>query len=119
MQATLSPLDEGALDIPLTEQIAEVKRELAMREKVYPSQVRMHRMTQATATKQVRTMRAVLNTLLDKDTGQVTELSAENARLTIVLSQCEYALRKAQELLDANAQKAGAALSKISGGPNP
>lgn len=57
--------------IPLTDQIACVEREIAMREKVYPRRVAANRMTQQTADLQLRQMDAVLATLrhlnMDRD----------------------------------------------------
>jgi hypothetical protein len=50
--------------ITLAEQIAEVRRELRMREAVYPREVaRRGRFTQAQADRQINTMRAALETL--------------------------------------------------------
>jgi hypothetical protein len=48
---------------PLPEQIACVKRELGMREHVYPRRVSDGRMAQADANRELLTMRAVLVTL--------------------------------------------------------
>jgi len=47
----------------LAEQIAAVRREIAMRESLYPKWVSHGRMSQAEATDGVRVMRAVLDTL--------------------------------------------------------
>lgn len=49
--------------IPLDEQIACVKREIAMRERVYPKWVASKRMTQAKADSELAAMRAVLRTV--------------------------------------------------------
>jgi len=49
--------------IPLQEQIAEVRREIAMREAVYPGLVERKKLTQARADKQLAVMRAVLEQL--------------------------------------------------------
>ena len=49
--------------IPLAEQIAEVKREIAMRKRVYPKWVATGRMTQEQADKQIAAMEAALGTL--------------------------------------------------------
>lgn len=48
---------------PLAEQIAEVRREIAMRERNYPGFVRRGLVTQARADQQLLLMRAVLTTL--------------------------------------------------------
>jgi hypothetical protein len=48
----------------LAAQIACVRREIALREKVYPNWVRTGRMTKAEAEDQISTMRDVLVTLL-------------------------------------------------------
>jgi hypothetical protein len=49
----------------LEEQIAAVRRELALRERVYPRFVANRQMTKAKADYELETMRAVLRTLLD------------------------------------------------------
>ena len=54
-------------DIPLADQIAEVKRELAMRENVYPKLIDSGRLTPAAAHRHLANMRAVLATLEDID----------------------------------------------------
>lgn len=51
-------------DIPLSEQIAEVKRELALRERVYPGFVKSGRMKQAEADQHYARMKAALYTLM-------------------------------------------------------
>ncbi len=48
----------------LTDQIASVKREIAMRERVYPAWVMRERMTQIQADHELDCMRAVLATLV-------------------------------------------------------
>lgn len=53
----------GSLPVPLAAQIKEVEREIAQRERVYPRWVADGRMPQATANRQIATMRAVLATL--------------------------------------------------------
>jgi hypothetical protein len=50
-------------DATLDEQIAEIARELAMRERLYPTWVATRRMKVHDATRQLRRMRAVLRTL--------------------------------------------------------
>lgn len=61
---TLSPYVEGEPPtISLTLQIAAVKRELAMREGVYPKRVAARAMTQDKADYQIAAMRSVLATL--------------------------------------------------------
>jgi hypothetical protein len=52
-----------ALDVPLDAQIAEVEREIAMRERVYKNCVEKKTMTQQLADKKLDAMRAVLDTL--------------------------------------------------------
>ena len=47
----------------LAEQIAAVKREIGLRERVYPSQVAKGRMKQETADRELAVMRSVLATL--------------------------------------------------------
>lgn len=49
--------------IPLADQIAAVRREIAMREQAYPGWVAAARMTQQKADQQIAAMRAVLATL--------------------------------------------------------
>jgi hypothetical protein len=48
----------------LTDQVACVRREIAMRESVYARRVADGKMRQVTADRELETMRAVLNTLL-------------------------------------------------------
>lgn len=50
-------------DVSLADQIACVKREIAMRERAYPRWVESERMTQAQADRELLSMRAVLETL--------------------------------------------------------
>ncbi len=50
-------------EIPIEEQIKEVKREIGMREHVYRGQVASGKMPEAEMTKKIATMRAVLATL--------------------------------------------------------
>lgn len=59
-----SVLDEDLSDVSLAEEIAAVKRELAMREGVYPRLVSQGKMKQASADLQLRVMRRVLQRLL-------------------------------------------------------
>lgn len=49
---------------PLAQQIAEVKRELALRERVYPGFVARQKMTQEAANEHMARMKAALHTLL-------------------------------------------------------
>ncbi len=49
--------------IPLDEQIKCVRREISLRDRVYPSWVARQRMTQRKADEEIATMRAVLATL--------------------------------------------------------
>jgi hypothetical protein len=64
----LTVQDEDLSDITLPDMIAEVKRELAMRERVYPGWIANGRLKQATADRDMRRMRAVLELLLDLTT---------------------------------------------------
>lgn len=57
--------DEDLSDVTAAEMIAEVKRELALRERVYPNLVRQRRMHQHEADRGMRRMRAVLKRLLE------------------------------------------------------
>lgn len=49
---------------PLAEQIACVEREIAMRERVYPTLIARQRMSKANADRETAQMKAVLATLL-------------------------------------------------------
>jgi hypothetical protein len=51
------------MQTPYTEQLACVERELALREKVYPRWVRDNRMPKSSADREIRAMRAVVETL--------------------------------------------------------
>lgn len=53
----------------LVEQIAEVRREIAMRERVYPRFVANGKLTQAKADRALATMRAVLMTLVNLESA--------------------------------------------------
>jgi hypothetical protein len=53
----------SALPVPLSDQIAAVEREIAMRRRVYPRSVAEGRMPQARADAELRAMSAVLETL--------------------------------------------------------
>ena len=57
------------LPITLDDQIAAVKREIAMRERVYPRQVFNRKMSQKTADRELALMRAILNTLTELSSG--------------------------------------------------
>lgn len=50
--------------VPLTDQITEVRREITMRERIYPRWVETGRLTKAAAERQTDAMRAVMATLL-------------------------------------------------------
>ena len=52
------------MTIPLADQIKEAKRELAMRERLYPGWIAKGTLKQADADRQLERMRAVLHTLL-------------------------------------------------------
>lgn len=62
------------MSVPLTEQIACVKREIGLRERVYPRWVSSERMTQAKADTELRAMKAVLHTLEQLDATDRPEL---------------------------------------------
>ena len=51
-------------EIPLANQIAELKREIAIRKNTFPKWVAQGRMTQAKADQQIQDMTAALHTLL-------------------------------------------------------
>jgi hypothetical protein len=55
-------------DVSLREQIQEVERELALRDRVYPGQVRMGKMRQSIADYHMNRMQAVRETLLQLKT---------------------------------------------------
>lgn len=50
---------------PLADQIACVRREIAMREAVYPRRVHAGKMPERMARREIETMKAVLETLCD------------------------------------------------------
>lgn len=52
------------MSFTLTEQIAELKREVAIRENVYPRWVQSGKLKQADADKQIGRMKAALHTLI-------------------------------------------------------
>lgn len=52
-----------AVAVPIEHQVACVRREISMRERVYPRWVADHRMTQRKADEELAAMRAVLATL--------------------------------------------------------
>jgi len=56
--------------IPLTEQLAEARRELALRRKVYPAWVKSGRLDMATAHYQLQAMEAIVKTLMRLDAEQ-------------------------------------------------
>lgn len=56
--------ERGPSPYTLTEQIAEVKREIALRHRLYPRWIAEARMAQPTAERQIACMTAVLHTLL-------------------------------------------------------
>lgn len=60
---------------PLTsdELVACVKREIALRERVYPKWISAGRMTQEKANHEIRCMRAVLNIVEEYFDAQITE----------------------------------------------
>ena len=58
--------------ITLSEQVAEVRREIAMRQAVYPGLVERKKLAPARADRQLAVMRAVLEKLLQLEHGEVT-----------------------------------------------
>lgn len=62
--AAPSVLGEDLSDVTMADEIACVRRELAMRERAYPKWVSGGRMKQAEADRELRRMRAVLKRLL-------------------------------------------------------
>lgn len=60
--------------ITLDQQIACVRRELALRKSAYPRWIQSRRMTQATADKEIAAMEAVLATLLSLAAQVTTQL---------------------------------------------
>jgi hypothetical protein len=57
-------MNDGAPSIPFADQIGCVRREIAMRERVYPKWVNAGRMKAEAAEREIAAMRAVLKTLL-------------------------------------------------------
>jgi hypothetical protein len=57
-------LTEDLSDVTLVAKIASLKREIAMRERVYPGWVRAGRMKQDAADREIRIMRAILKDML-------------------------------------------------------
>jgi hypothetical protein len=55
MNDLLSPLP-----VPIAEQVAEIKREIALRQRVYPRWVGLGKLTQRAADRQIAVMQAVL-----------------------------------------------------------
>lgn len=53
------------MKVPMTDQVACVNREIAMRERAYPKWVTAGRMTQKKAEQEIRAMKAVQETLLE------------------------------------------------------
>lgn len=53
----------GDLPVPLSDQIAEVERELRQRDRVYPRLIGKGQLTQQRAEQQVRALRAALDSL--------------------------------------------------------
>jgi hypothetical protein len=56
-------------EVPIDAQIAAVEREIEMRQKVYPTLVEAHRMSQSRADAEIEQMRAVLLTLRRVERG--------------------------------------------------
>lgn len=63
MTAPLTPAEFARAMVPLDEQIKEVRREIAMRESVYPRWVSTGKMTQRLADSRLEAMREVERTL--------------------------------------------------------
>lgn len=66
------------MTVPLTDQIAEVERELALRSRVYPGLVAKKKMRQGEADEHTRRMQAVLATLrwLQKNEASIKAAAA-------------------------------------------
>lgn len=62
-------MSDQAPEVSLARQIASVKREIALRTRVYPRQIDMKRMTPAEADREIAAMTAVLHTLMKLETG--------------------------------------------------
>jgi hypothetical protein len=60
----MSVQDEDLSDVTLADMLAEVKRELAMRQNAYPAFVQRGRLKPEAADRQTRRLRAVLKVLL-------------------------------------------------------
>ena len=61
---SMQPIQNDLADqISLKRQIECVRREIAMRERVYPSLVRRERMTSEAAAEEIATMRAILKSI--------------------------------------------------------
>lgn len=58
-------------DVPVAEMLTCIRRELAMRERVYPRQVAANRMKRAEADQELRRMRAVLALLQAQPQGSL------------------------------------------------
>lgn len=56
-------IDKFMAEFTIDEQIEEVKREIAMRERVYPRWIQDGKMKQAAADRQIAAMKSVLETL--------------------------------------------------------
>lgn len=54
------------MTVSMTEQIKCVKREISMRERVYPRFIKSGKMTQEEAEREIAAMKAVLDTLNEK-----------------------------------------------------
>ena len=67
----------------MTEQIKCVKREISMRERVYPRFVKKGKMTQDEADREIATMKAVLDTLNEK--SEPTLIGGQNGRTRKIL----------------------------------
>lgn len=66
------------MSVKLEDQIKAVKREIAMRDRVYPRWVSQRKLTQAAADRELAAMRAVLATLEELAARQVPPLFALN-----------------------------------------
>lgn len=85
----------------LAAQIAEVRREIAQRERVYPRWVASGQMKQATADRQMAVMRAVLNTLTslhDQERRQAAYDQERRADIQRMIGDPEYAQEVARRV---------------------
>ena len=100
--SSASDLEAAAAEISLDQQIACVKRELALRRNVYAKRIANNVMKPIQADFEMAAMTAVLRTLLDIDTGELDALRADyermRERLTVLERRCNEALGTPNEV---------------------